>query len=322
MSFRRTAEGLSNLRLFYDADAVVYVEGGDNSYTYEQILNNEHNVESIDVLFWRKAFSAFAPQRRCHFRAVGSKSGLLPLAADVVAEKVSHVLVCMDRDSDDLVGSLPAGRGVFSSWGYSWENDVWSASTVKEIFRACCPSGAELEVAEAEIDHALCHFIRRVRWPVRADRIARYHNIAIFRGTKPDRFVKPGKGSVAPQVDYSQLRHVIRENRPHKLPSARLTKKITIDPLRDARGHLLQTFCYRVLIYLLQRRSNVPSLPRHYANTMAIDRFDVRLRSASEMSAHYGAQFEQIDWTFRMPNAADLIAVPTKSRRLKRKSAA
>jgi hypothetical protein len=64
MSFRRTSPGLSNMHLFLNVEAIVFVEGGSNSYSLEEVERGLYNCESIDLLFWSKIFEIFLPTKK------------------------------------------------------------------------------------------------------------------------------------------------------------------------------------------------------------------------------------------------------------------
>ena len=57
MSFTRTNSGLSNLALFHGVDLIVFTEGGEESYSYEDVLASKFNERSVDIKFWSGIFS-------------------------------------------------------------------------------------------------------------------------------------------------------------------------------------------------------------------------------------------------------------------------
>ena len=97
----RTDSGLSNERLFYNVDAVVYLEG------------------KSDLLYWQQLFSIFIPHRRFHFKPRGGKQALLPIAKMVALGTTTHVVVCLDRDHDVFSQSQITASNVIYTSGYS-----------------------------------------------------------------------------------------------------------------------------------------------------------------------------------------------------------
>src|SRR6185437_15614878 len=142
MSFHRTPGGLFNLRYFLKVDGVIYVEGGE-SFTAEQIMNGSYTAESHDIHFWRTVFRACGSSLKLAFRAVGSKTNLQKLARLVDNGEVTGTLVAMDRDYDHLFGNKISSPQVLYTYGYSWENDVWTTAIIEELFY--CVTGSDLE---------------------------------------------------------------------------------------------------------------------------------------------------------------------------------
>lgn len=282
MTVARTASGISNEHLFYGSEATVYVEGGASGKPTS--LN-----ASIDILFWRGVFESFAPGRRFHFKAKGGKQALLQITHQLESGAVKAAIVCLDRDHDHLQGLRPV-PGVLYTWGYSWENDVWSADVVEEAFYSVCGvDRSEVEVGP-RIKEALCHFCCSMRWAVRADVVmATCGRTAVPR----DNFrcvIPPGQGW--PTIDRSFLRGCARsargETRPtdHKLPQG-----ITVAVLQDVYGHLLDFFCYRMLAFLIKTHCG-ENISRSYARALAIGVNKTRMRQ--EVWNHYHKQFTSL----------------------------
>ena len=110
--FTRTSQGIENEHLFYSVDFVVYCEG--------EGVDGEG--ASLDEVFWERVFTENGLSVHC--KSMGSKSAIRPLADKIVQEGISHVLVAMDRDYDDMLGLAIDHPQVFYTYGYSWESDV------------------------------------------------------------------------------------------------------------------------------------------------------------------------------------------------------
>ena len=52
MSFTRTNAGLSNLALFYSVDLIVFTEGGEQSFSFDEVNEGRFNKTSVDIKFW------------------------------------------------------------------------------------------------------------------------------------------------------------------------------------------------------------------------------------------------------------------------------
>ncbi|SPF77604.1 DUF4435 domain-containing protein [Pseudoprimorskyibacter insulae] len=110
--FTRSNQGTENEHLFYDVDYVVYCEG----------KGVDGEGSSLDEVFWERVFTENGLSVHC--KSMGSKSVVRPMAERVIQEEISHVLVAMDRDYDDMLGLEIDHPQVFYTYGYSWESDV------------------------------------------------------------------------------------------------------------------------------------------------------------------------------------------------------
>ncbi|MEO0411859.1 MAG: DUF4435 domain-containing protein [Pseudomonadota bacterium] len=110
--FTRSNQGIENEHLFYDVDFVVYCEGKE--------IDGEGS--SLDEVFWERVLSESGLSVRC--KSLGGKSVVRPMAEKIIREDISHVLVAMDRDYDDIRGLAIDHPRVFYTYGYSWESDV------------------------------------------------------------------------------------------------------------------------------------------------------------------------------------------------------
>lgn len=110
--FTRSSQGIENEHLFYGVDFVVYCEG--------KAVDGEGS--SLDEIFWHRVFSENGLSVHC--KSMGGKSVVRPLAEKIVQDGISHVLVAMDRDYDDILGTTIDHPQVFYTYGYSWESDI------------------------------------------------------------------------------------------------------------------------------------------------------------------------------------------------------
>ena len=286
MSVSRTSAGISNEHLFYGAEAIVYVEGGDTTSVYSPLS------ASVDLLFWRGLFEYFLPGRRFHFKPRGGKSTLLQIVDQLLSGTVTAVVVCLDRDLDHI-GGLRVHSAVLYTHGYSWENDVWSGEIVEEVFYTLCGVDRNQVQVREPISEALRLFARSLRWPVRADvtlgtcgrTVVPRHG---FRCVTP-----PDRGW--PTIDRVFLRGCTRNARSdtpgvvHKLPD-----HVQVDVFRDVYGHLLGFFCYRMLTHLVRTHCG-QIINKHSANALAISTFRQHMRP--EILDYYRRQFASLSYS-------------------------
>lgn len=140
MTFERTREGQKNRSLFYDVDFVCYVEGEDGA---------DHGD---DIYFWSSIFRSVWPNRSVAFLCRGGKPQLESLARDVIKDNVESVAVAMDADySRFFAGKIIDDPRVMYTYGYSWENDVYTPEATILAHRALCMR------AEIQDQARLCH---------------------------------------------------------------------------------------------------------------------------------------------------------------------
>lgn len=133
MTFLRTEEGLTNQALFRDVDIVIYTEGGENSYSIEDILKGDFNEWSIDQVFWDGILQKHKFEQKYKLLPIGSKTTLEHIANMIVNEKVENVGVAMDTDLDDINGTKKISPYILYTYGYSWESDVFEFSVLEHF---------------------------------------------------------------------------------------------------------------------------------------------------------------------------------------------
>ena len=165
MSFTRTSSGLGNQFMFYNVDAIVFTEGGDSSWTIEDVRNNEFNEKSLDILFWKKLFDQFRSELDIKFKAVGSKSTVKSIALEIQTNNLTTVIAAMDSEFDQLHGACIDHPNILYTHGYSWENDVWSQDVVISLLQNISSEDIDKEI----IDNCMSSFEDAILEGVYAD---------------------------------------------------------------------------------------------------------------------------------------------------------
>lgn len=293
MNFHRTASGLSNLYLFQGVEVVVFVEGG-RTCTLAEVLQGTFTAGCSDVKFWHELFEYFRPGLKVHFRAVGSKSTLNSIATLVSTGTVHRVVVCMDRDFDDCCGTLINSPNVMYTFGYSWENDVWSREIVVDVFEFYSNNPNSTSLAKQEIADRFEEFSRFVRSSVRIDAVLAVNSFPLLKREHFQAIISsPNAG--APQMHYDRRRSLIRQAR-LKRGTNKLSKVASrsIDVGRDCFGHLLADFAYGLLGHCLRKYSGVAPLQRIVADASAINHFRMRLPHRNSQLQHYTNHFNAV----------------------------
>ncbi|WP_293946052.1 MULTISPECIES: hypothetical protein [unclassified Sphingobacterium] len=146
--FLRSNSGLRNLNKFYRSKAICYVEGGEKSYSLDEILvEDKYTEESRDIIFWKNIFSKYSALKEVKFKSVGSKTVLLKLSSKILDQTLSNTIICMDSEYDEVNNKRLIHPNIIYSHGYSIENDIFNIDNICYI--VCLNLGQNLkEVAE------------------------------------------------------------------------------------------------------------------------------------------------------------------------------
>lgn len=287
MNFRRTASGLSNMYLFLGVDAVIFVEGGE-SISKQDVLAGNGGI-SIDVLFWRKMFETFCSNKNLSFKAVGSKTTLLDIANDIQAGIAKNVCVAMDRDFDNLKGTMKNSANIFYTSGYSWENDVWNEDTVEDIFYELCPIDRTTAV-RLEIDRYLQEFDRYTRWLIYGDAILSFYNLSLIPRGREGQLVDQKSVS----IKRDKILEIIRNIKTSRGTPYLSNQGIGSLNRNDCCGHLIGIYFRRLLQFLIKNFYKSINLDNDIANSWSINKFFERFKGGQyrDLLNYYDMQFK------------------------------
>ena len=272
---------------------MVFVEGGELHPTLEEIEAGTSGSTSFDAKFWEALFRRLLPSYRFKFKPVGSKATLLDLAARVEANQVQNVVVCMDRDLDDLCGTLIQHARVLYTHGYSWENDVWSTSSTISVFSRLS-TAVDSQNAVAEIKAAFSHFDRRLRWPLLAHCLLVTNGILQITTADLERAVVRGAGKM-PTITCTHLRQAIKEVRsPRPRLRVNFPRKRRFCTLDDCYGHLLASFAFHTVAHVLKKHSNVRNFGKDVAASIAIEASYAAITKDPRKRHHYRQTFARL----------------------------
>jgi hypothetical protein len=297
MTFTRTDQGLSNQSKFLGTDEVVYVEGGPESFSIDEVLAGFHSDVSLDISFWQVIFDFFRPDKKYAFRAVGSKSVLIKLAEKLESGHIRNVAVAMDRDLDSYQKVQIDAPSVYYTWGYSWENDVWNLAQVENVFFAICPVSRAGSPYSEQLSKRLKEFCDATCRCVTVDVLFAMlgevflpkdsgHRIVELVAQNEPRANKPYMKSLLQDLSTRRGAGAARKALPEKLTTR-------VDVWRDCQGHIVATFCYRLVSYLRNRAGLDGLLRKDQVHLAAIQEFKARLSSQAlaPWREHYAAQF-------------------------------
>jgi len=286
LSFRRSNSGLSNLRLFYRVDAVVFVEGGGRNLSLEEVAGGAFNEIAHDAKFWSLIFRKLLPKFRFKFRAVGSKPTLLELASLITSEQIVRVIVCMDRDLDNYLGRAVRHPRVAYTHGYSWENDAWSLRSTLGVFRKL-NNAADPAPAISEIKTSFAAFRRQLQWPLCAHALLVASGILEVTTADLEQTVTRGAGQM-PALNCARLRAAVRDAR-RKSPQTvvKYPNPARFSVFDDCYGHLLSTFAFHTVAYALRKHCNIRAFGKDVAASLAIESSYAAISANKTKKLHY-----------------------------------
>jgi hypothetical protein len=294
MSFLRSPVGLSNLHLFLKVDSVVFVEGGEVSYSVEEVVSGQYGSEALDILFWQSVFSIFCTTLTVAIRCCGSKKTAKAIAAHVASGEITNVCVALDRDHDNRIGSLISAPRVLYTYGYSWENDTLHNEVICDLFYAMCPIPRDQTDVTSEVRGGLDSFAEAIDLAVCADILLACKGSSLLPRDAPESVILIGANKF-PTINADRIR-CLSDSAECNLPSD-TSGGLKSSPFVDCYGAVLAAFCYRLLLYLCHKYSRISNFSKHVFYTMAIDKFASRLRIGDfqPIYYHYRQQFDSLE---------------------------
>jgi hypothetical protein len=121
MTFTRSAQGISNYRHFYKVELIAYIEGKPG----EDI--------TFDEMYYQAILPKFVNAKTIKIKPVGSKLDALEYFQLISNQRNSNSIVIVDKDLYGISASVVASNQLLITYGYSWENDFWTAQLCDEV---------------------------------------------------------------------------------------------------------------------------------------------------------------------------------------------
>ncbi len=288
MPLNRSTAGLAAEHLLHGVDVVVWTEGGAipkfSATNQEDQTNQLPSVAPYgdDVQFWRAIFHRFIPNLRARFKPAGSKSRIKEIAAEVQSNRLANIVVCLDRDHDDLIGGLVSDDNVIYTRWYSWENECWTAENVLSAFEQIY-SGTELPSdVRPLLEQQKRHAIRKLTWHVRADVLRSIGRMPRYLSRETNR-ISGHDGSSTPILRTSFLISNCRQNARSRF---RMLPGTKISVHAHCIGHILSNFYFHTLRVLVKRHLN-ETLSKLTAKTIVVGGFQSRLGGDRAARTYY-----------------------------------
>lgn len=250
MTFQRTASGISNYYLFFNVDCLIFVEGGEEQTTANQ-LNSPQNLCccSEDISFWEIIFTCFIPNKKFKFISVGSKLNLLPIAERIATGDITNAIVAFDRDYDHIFTKKIISTNILYTYGYSWEADAICDEVIGSIFSVTHHiSTNDACILVQKLKQNSKKLFRQLSRAIYLDILLSNHNDSFIpRNATGSGLLKTPSGK-EPYIDIQKFQEYARLARA-KHESLFSSNKETIDPHYDCYGHLLLTVYFSLFSF-------------------------------------------------------------------------
>lgn len=270
MSFIRTNSGLSNARLFYNADIVIYTEGGSKSYSLSEVEAGMFNGDSIDIKFWNSVLKSNNFTKKVKFKAIGSKTAGKTLTDKILNGEIFNTAIAKDRDLDDFTQNIIESPYILYTKGYSWENDVFQKDlTLAQIESMLFETEVPEEVLSL-IDAAYNYFGIVGKSLVKFEILFRSQGVKFISEFSGDRFFKKNNLN----IDLDEVFRVVddKKNKITRPLTTGLTLK-NICPFMCNYGKLVEALSFNTISFVCKKFSGHKSIPKSLIESAMIERF-------------------------------------------------
>ena len=275
MSFTRTNSGLSNLALFHGVDLIVFTEGGEESYSYEDVLASKFNERSVDIKFWSGIFSKHNFEKTVEFRALGSKTCSKTICELLVSNSINNIAVALDSDLDDIIGTKFNSPYILYTQGYSWENDVYHPQLVKEQIESLVYLQRLPNAYTDIINESYRQFDRLAKRILKLELMFRGVGSKFITDCNGERFIN---GKTKPEIKTEQIKSLLKQRK------STLVKPVNLEGLGD--GYCGIKYCYGKLrealalaniSYIVGSLEKQKSLPKDLIVSSMLERYQKRV---------------------------------------------
>lgn len=281
-SFRRTISGLNNQHLFYNVDFVLFLEGGKKSYNKEEVYNGLFSEETEDILFWKRLFGVFNPNKRIKFKSIGSKVIIKEIADDIINNNL-NIKVAMDSEFDEILDQKINHPNIYYTYGYSWENDVWNDIVIKAIIEEL----SAIEIKNQELKDCFDDFISKIKLAVHADAYLFSKKSSFFPRKSGYMFCVDFNSDDLPTIKEIEITNKITSKGITRRKAIRFGNKFSLNTQKYCFGHFLADYCCQIIIHYLKTRHSLLNVSKDIIYRMSIKKYFDTNFTASSMSYTY-----------------------------------
>lgn len=290
MSFTRTNSGLSNLALFHGVDLIVFTEGGESSYSYEDVLAGRFNERSVDIKFWSGVFSKHNFDKTIEFRALGSKTCSKAICELLVSNSINNIAVALDSDLDDISGTKFNSPYILYTRGYSWKNDVYHPELVKEQIESLIYLQSLPNAYTDIINESYRQFDRLANRILKLELIFRDIGSKFITDCNGERFIT---GKTKPVFKIGQIKNLLEQRK------SILVKPVNLRGLgagycgiKYCYGKLREALAIANISYIVGNLEKQKSLPKDIIVSSMLERYQRRVNHVED--AYYSNIIDEL----------------------------
>lgn len=284
--FRRTLSGLKNQHLFYNVDIVVFVEGGDKSFSKAEVLSGQYHEETEDIIYWKNVFSIFRTLEKIKFKSVGSKSTIKEIAMDIVNGKLSTVMVAMDNEFDEILNTRTIHPNILYTHGYSYENDVWNSIVIKAVVEEL----TAVEIDNTIIEETFEKSLKALKLAVYADGYQFKNGASFFPRKSGYLFCVNCVADNIPVIKKNEIEKKLIEKSISKSTVYSFGSKKKVDTHKYCFGHLLADFCCQIIMGYMKKQHDLIAPRKDILYRMGIKKYFQLCFDSGPIYTHHQTQ--------------------------------
>jgi len=251
--FVRSASGLMNYHKFYGADFTAYVEGK------VETSSDVEATKTSDICYYEYLLQTASGGKKPKVKCVGNKSAALEYAKRIRINGVTGSVVIVDKDLEEILTSPIDQFPIITTYGYSWENEIWTAATMVAVLDSLTngnPAG------KFEVEKHLPSLERRIKFLSLLDAAAQSNGFSILKKTSS----LCGVAFDFPYVNVSEIKRVSEKFKITSASSCIVARELIqnnsrIEAKKIIQGHFWSNIALRLVSYIYRKltRDSTPS---------------------------------------------------------------
>jgi len=243
--FSRTASGLANYHKFHGADFTAYVEGKSDNRETEAI------VKTNDIYYYEYLLRAASRGKNPKIKCVGNKESAFEYARKIREGGIPGSIVIVDKDLEGLTSSPLDQYPVIRTFGYSWENEIWTPSTMSAILDTLTNGNP---LATAEVKKYAPLLAKRLKFLSSLDAAAQTHGIALLKKTSS----LCGVSFNFPRVSVTEVARLSDKFRASPAFACGVSREVVrdglrLDPRQVIQGHFWSNVAQRLVAHIYKK---------------------------------------------------------------------